>query len=70
MMTHTSSSQTEHGKIAYGGTNNGIVAKHIRFLGKAAHAGGAPHAGINAPSREKQAVDDYVIMARSPARWG
>src|SRR6266581_760856 len=48
MMTHTSSSQTEHGKIAYGGTNNGIVAKHIRFLGKAAHAGGAPHAGINA----------------------
>ena len=35
-------------KIAYGGTNNGIVAKHIRFLGKAAHAGGAPHAGINA----------------------
>ena len=47
MMTHTSS-QTEQGKIAYGGTNNGIVAKHIRFLGKAAHAGGAPHAGINA----------------------
>jgi amidohydrolase len=48
MMTHTSSTQTEHGKIAYGGTNNGIVAKHIRFLGKAAHAGGAPHQGINA----------------------
>jgi amidohydrolase len=47
MMTHTSS-QAEHGKFAYGGTNNGIVAKHIRFLGKAAHAGGAPHAGINA----------------------
>jgi amidohydrolase len=47
MMTHTSS-QTEHGKFAYGGTNNGIVAKHIRFVGKAAHAGGAPHAGINA----------------------
>jgi amidohydrolase len=47
MMTHTSS-QTEHGKFAYGGTNNGIVAKHIRFLGRAAHAGGAPHAGINA----------------------
>lgn len=47
MMTHTSS-QTEHGKFAYGGTNNGIVAKNIRFLGKAAHAGGAPHAGVNA----------------------
>jgi amidohydrolase len=47
MMTHTSS-QTEYGKFAYGGTNNGIVAKHIRFVGKAAHAGGAPHTGINA----------------------
>ncbi len=47
MMTHTSS-ETQYGKIAYGGTNNGIVAKHIRFLGKASHAGGAPHNGINA----------------------
>jgi amidohydrolase len=47
MMTHTSS-QTEYGKIAYGGTNNGIVAKHICFGGRASHAGSAPHAGINA----------------------
>jgi amidohydrolase len=47
MMTHTSS-QTEYGTIAYGGTNNGIVAKHIRFRGKAAHAGSQPHDGINA----------------------
>ena len=48
MMTHTSSSDQESGKIAFGGTNNGIVAKRVRFLGRAAHAGGAPHAGINA----------------------
>ena len=47
MMTHTSSNPDE-GKIAFGGTNNGIVAKRIRFAGKAAHAGGAPHQGINA----------------------
>ena len=47
MMTHTSS-QTEYGKIAYGGTNNGIVAKNIQFRGKSAHAGSMPHAGINA----------------------
>lgn len=47
MMTHTSS-QTEHGKFAYGGTNNGIVAKNIRFAGKAAHTDGAPHDGGNA----------------------
>ena len=47
MMTHTSSNPDD-GKIAVGGTNNGIVAKRIRFAGRAAHAGGAPHAGINA----------------------
>ena len=47
MMTHTSSNPDE-GTIAFGGTNNGIVAKRIRFEGLAAHAGGAPHAGINA----------------------
>ena len=47
MMTHTSSNP-EEGTIAFGGTNNGIVAKRIRFEGKAAHAGGAPHAGVNA----------------------
>ncbi len=47
MMTHTSSNP-EEGTIAFGGTNNGIVAKRIRFEGRAAHAGGAPHAGINA----------------------
>src|SRR5712692_11494407 len=33
---------------AVGGTSNGHVVKHIRFIGKAAHAGGAPHEGINA----------------------
>ena len=47
MMTHTSANVNE-GKIAFGGTNNGIVAKRIQFLGKASHAGGAPHAGVNA----------------------
>lgn len=29
-------------------TNNGLVAKFVRFIGKAAHAGGAPERGINA----------------------
>jgi len=47
MMTHTSANANE-GKIAFGGTNSGIVAKRIQFLGKASHAGGAPHAGVNA----------------------
>ena len=47
MMTHTSSNPDE-GSIAFGGTNNGIVAKRIQFTGRAAHAGGAPHMGVNA----------------------
>ena len=48
MMTHTSNANGDSGKIAFGGTNNGMVAKRIRFVGRAAHAGGAPHAGVNA----------------------
>ena len=47
MMTHTSSNPNE-GAIAFGGTNNGIVAKRIQFEGRASHAGGAPHLGVNA----------------------
>ena len=47
MMTHTTSNPGD-GTVALGGTNNGLVAKRIRFLGRAAHAGGAPHAGVNA----------------------
>lgn len=48
MMTHTSSGDADVGGIAFGGTNNGMVAKRIRFLGRASHAGGAPHMGVNA----------------------
>ena len=47
MMTHTSASG-DGGLITFGGSNNGMVAKRIRFEGRAAHAGGAPHAGVNA----------------------
>jgi len=47
MMCHTTSN-SEEGKLCLSGTNNGIVAKKIQFLGRGAHAGGAPHLGINA----------------------
>ncbi len=47
MMTHTGPLQK--GKtLGLGGTSNGTVAKQIQFIGKGAHAGGAPHQGINA----------------------
>jgi len=47
MMVHTTS-RPDDGQFAVGGTSNGHVVKYIRFIGKAAHAGGAPHEGINA----------------------
>ena len=47
MMCHTTSNP-EEGQLCISGTNNGIVAKRIQFLGRGAHAGGAPHLGINA----------------------
>ena len=47
MMLHTTSNPNEK-QIAISGTNNGTVAKMIQFTGKGAHAGGAPHLGINA----------------------
>lgn len=46
MMVH----QTQGGNIYTGGTCNGFVAKYVHYIGKEAHAGGAPHEGINALS--------------------
>src|SRR6266849_3911993 len=47
MMIHTSS-RAEDGKAGVPLSNNGRVGKTVRYVGRAAHAGGAPHAGINA----------------------
>ncbi|MBV9356226.1 MAG: M20/M25/M40 family metallo-hydrolase, partial [Chloroflexi bacterium] len=47
MMVHATS-LPEDGLLAVGGTNNGMVAKFVRFLGHTSHAGGAPDKGINA----------------------
>ena len=47
IMCHTTS-RPEDRKLAVGGTSNGHVTKYIQFQGRAAHAGGAPHQGINA----------------------
>ena len=47
MMLHTTSNP-EDKQLCISGTNNGTIAKRIQFIGKGAHAGGAPHLGINA----------------------
>jgi len=47
MMLHTTSNPAEK-QMCISNTNNGTVAKRIQFIGRASHAGGAPHLGINA----------------------
>ena len=47
MMCHTTANPDER-QLCISGTNNGTLAKKIQFIGKGAHAGGAPHLGINA----------------------
>ena len=47
MMIHATS-RPEEGKFAVPVSNNGCVVKTVRYIGRAAHAGGMPHRGINA----------------------
>jgi amidohydrolase len=47
MMVHATTNPDE-GRLGVGGTTNGMVAKFIRYVGRASHAGGAPERGINA----------------------
>ncbi len=46
-MTHQSA-RAEGGKLSVGGPSNGCIVKMIQYLGRASHAGGSPHQGINA----------------------
>jgi amidohydrolase len=47
MMIHTTS-RPEDRKAGVPASNNGCVVKTVRYRGRAAHAGGAPHQGVNA----------------------
>ena len=47
LLTHQSS-RAEGGLLSVGGPSNGFIAKMVRYEGKAAHAGGSPHNGVNA----------------------
>jgi amidohydrolase len=46
MLTHTGGETA--GTFGVGGSNNGMIGKTVQYTGKAAHAGGSPHLGINA----------------------
>jgi amidohydrolase len=47
MMVHMTAPEAGM-KARMGGTANGFIAKLIKYKGKEAHAGGAPHLGVNA----------------------
>ncbi len=47
MMIHATP-RTEEGQLAVPISNNGCIVKTVRYVGRAAHAGGMPHRGINA----------------------
>ncbi len=47
MMIHLTP-QKEMRKASIAASNNGCIVKTVRYLGRASHAGGAPHLGINA----------------------
>ena len=46
MLTHTGGDAA--GTFGVGGSNNGMIGKMVQYIGKAAHAGGSPHLGVNA----------------------
>ncbi|MCZ6538684.1 MAG: amidohydrolase [Chloroflexi bacterium] len=46
MLTHTGGEKA--GTFGVGGSNNGMIGKTVRYIGRAAHAGGSPHLGVNA----------------------
>jgi len=47
LMTH-SETNSQLPRVVVNGTAMGTIGKMVRFIGKEAHAGGAPHEGINA----------------------
>jgi amidohydrolase len=49
MMIHTTP-QPEMKKAGVSASNNGCIVKTVRYIGRASHAGGAPHLGVNALS--------------------
>ncbi len=48
VMIHSSSPDHADGAMGIARSSNGFLAKNVRFIGRAAHAGGAPEQGVNA----------------------
>lgn len=60
MLTHAS--PTEERSLKPGVSHNGMIAKSVRFVGRSAHAGGAPHLGINALNAANLAMQAIALL--------
>jgi len=60
LMTHAS--PTEEQSLKPGTSHNGMIAKTVRFVGRSAHAGGAPHLGINALNAANLAMQGIALL--------
>jgi amidohydrolase len=67
MMIHTGSASGGTARAAIARSSNGALVKQIRFLGRAAHAGGAPQRGINALQAAIVAMN--AIAAQRETFW-
>jgi amidohydrolase len=61
MLCHTASDLGEK-QIGFRGSSNGSVSKFISFIGRAAHAGGRPHDGINALNAASLALQGIALQ--------
>ena len=64
LMIHSSSSESVDGWMGLAASSNGFIAKTVKFIGRAAHAGGAPDKGVNALSAAQLALS--AIDAQRP----
>lgn len=60
MLTHAN--VWEGRSLRPGVSHNGMIAKTVRFIGKSAHAGGAPHLGINALNAANLAMQGIALL--------
>ena len=57
MLVHSASQDTAQGVSGASRSSNGFIAKRARFIGRAAHAAGAPERGVNALYAATLALD-------------
>ncbi|HUC72405.1 MAG TPA: amidohydrolase [Stellaceae bacterium] len=67
MMIHTGSASAGKARSAIAESSNGALVKQIRFVGRAAHAGGAPQLGVNALNAAMIAMN--AIAAQRETFW-